>query len=1170
MTFDNSIDENHLTIDELMRDRANRLPDKVIFAYPKHDMDYEEFTFKELDTFAYIAARQYNEILPVREKTEHPNVTVALLGPSNLDYLISILALTKLDHSILYLSTRISEAAYLSLLKNNNVKMIFFHPSFEPMVNKLKKSMPNMRATEIVSQTYFRDSERILEASKVSDTRLDHHIDHTIENSRVCWIIHSSGSTGVPKSIPQTQRASLQNYTNNMNMRGFITLPLFHSHGIASFFRGVSCCKELYMYSANLPLTSPNIIKIMSEHQFEVFYGVPYALKLLCETEEGINILQKLKMVTFGGSSCPDELGDILVRRGVNLVSHYGSTETGQLMMSLRDSKTDFDWNYLRVPKKLEPHILFEKVGSSGLYEVVIKEGWPSKVASNRPDGSYATKDTFTPHPTRPGLWKYFARIDDTIVLVNGEKANPIPMEHAIRRHSFVKEVMVVGAGKPQLAMLVVASEATEGLSSSDIINTIWPEVERANTQQDDFARISKDMIHVLPPTTEYPRTDKGTIIRAAFSRQLSSEIEELYKSTDESAGENGLSLTEEELKPYLHELIVRTLGIEDPDILMYDTDFFSFGMDSLQSTNVRTQIIKSINTGSGKVGFNIVFENPNINQLAHKLFTMRSAGAEGDVSVYDSMKATLEKYSRFEPHQPVDSSLSGEYILVTGATGSLGAHILSVLVRLPAVKKVYALVRAASTADAEVRVVSSLIERKIYHSMSLTDRQKIVSIPSDLSKPDLGLSPAMHEDILKCITKVIHPAWSVNFNMSFQSFEDNIKGAHNLIQLCLDSRRSIPAAFFFVSSVSAVTFSPNSYAREEIDSDFTHAQNMGYARSKIVTENLCSLASRNYGAIARVLRVGQICGDTVYGVWNATEAISLIFQSAVTIGAVPELNENCRWLPVDIVAHTVVDLTLLSDEDKDVRRDQVFNVVNPTTFHWSRDLIPMMKEANLTFDVLPQQEWIQRLRTSNTHPVLNPPFKLLEFFASKYDKETPREPSGMNYETENTVKKSLSLANRPMISADLIKRFINYWLENSWNKTAKKSANIILIGTGIHKESSDLGQNIALILGNGIPSVSAENSFDNAIAHINSIVKSSSTAVLYDVPVAKSQRKLYRDSVSQFGGKLAILICESPTLSIADPPDLYEDDIIPLDVSSDLHSLANAVVKVLKKSVFV
>ena len=52
---------------------------------------------------------------------------------------------------------------------------------------------------------------------------------------------------------------------------------------------------------------------------------MPYALKLLSESDEGIELLRQLKIVMYGGSACPDTLGDLLVSNGVNLVGHYGA-----------------------------------------------------------------------------------------------------------------------------------------------------------------------------------------------------------------------------------------------------------------------------------------------------------------------------------------------------------------------------------------------------------------------------------------------------------------------------------------------------------------------------------------------------------------------------------------------------------------------------------------------------------------------------------------------------------------------------------------------------------------------------------------------------------------------------------------------------------------------------
>ena len=69
-------------------------------------------------------------------------------------------------------------------------------------------------------------------------------------------------------------------------------------------------------------------------------------------------------------------------------------------------------------------YLVMEDRGS-GTYESVVLDGWPAKNQSNRPDGSYATKDLFIRHPQHSNWYKYIGRLDDTLVQVLGEKTNP-------------------------------------------------------------------------------------------------------------------------------------------------------------------------------------------------------------------------------------------------------------------------------------------------------------------------------------------------------------------------------------------------------------------------------------------------------------------------------------------------------------------------------------------------------------------------------------------------------------------------------------------------------------------------------------------------------------------------------------------------------------------------
>lgn len=219
--------------------------------------------------------------------------------------------------------------------------------------------------------------------------------------------------------------------------------------------------------------------------------------------------------------------------------------------------------------------------------------------------------------------------------------------------------------------------------------------------------------------------------------------------------------------------------------------------------------------------------------------------------------------------------------------------HILSQVVRVQRVKKVYCLVRASSADNAKERVVSTL-ESKGLQPLSPVESAKVTCLPSDLSLPDLGLGKNTLDNLRRSLTVVIHSAWAVNFNLGVRSFESHhIRGTHNLLNLCLSTDTIRPARLFFCSSISAAAATPiPARVSETYVQDPTHAQAMGYARSKYVTEHIIKAARGSTGMTAGVLRLGQIIGDTENGVWNLTEAIPLMFRSALTLGALPALDE--------------------------------------------------------------------------------------------------------------------------------------------------------------------------------------------------------------------------------------------------------------------------------------
>ncbi|KAL4899742.1 hypothetical protein BDW74DRAFT_188917 [Aspergillus multicolor] len=1015
------------TIDDLVRSRAEGdRADEPIVAYPVKGTEYRYYTPRELNNLVEAASVHYARVIPRRQTSDDPVQVVGLLGPSDFEYLITLLAVSRLGHTVLLLSTRIAEDAYVSLIENTMASFLIAYPAFRSVARKVTKR------TGSVLQPVLAREEYIDTTAKLPETQLD----GLVENKHITWIIHSSGSTGHPKPIYQTHSGALKNYANNFGLRGFITLPLYHAHGISCLFRAVHSEKLIYMYNAELPLTGSYLHTTLEEHpDIEVLYAVPYGLKLLSESEESMKLLARLELVMFGGSSCPKPIGDKLAQNGVRLVSHYGTTETGQLMTSFRE-RSDTDWDYVRPGPSLLPYIRWEEQ-MPGIYELCVLEGWPSKVASNRPDGAYATKDLFEKHPTKENAWRYYARLDDTLVLENGEKANPLVIEGVARNHANIGEAIAFGSNRSRLGLFLIRAE---GCTETDeqIIDSILPAIEKCNAESPAYAYISRDMIRVLPADTVYRKTDKGTVIRSAFYRDFAEQINQVYDQEDASGS---LLLEGDELITFLRNSLLDVTPIE-PSALQDSTDVFSLGVDSLQSFRLRSVILKTLDLGGHKLSQNFVFENPSIQAMADELTRLRLGGnPQQQVPVENRMADLIEKYSRdFKTHVPVSRDDDGEYVAVTGATGSLGAHIVAQLVRTESVRRVYCFVRASSLLSAFHRVRQSLHARFLLPSLTPDSERKIVALPSDLSTPRLGLTEDVYEEITSSVTAVMHCAWSVNFNWALESFEKPcIAATRNLIDLCLETKGPAPAKFSFCSSVSTVARTPGNWVPEALPETLSYAQSMGYAQSKLVTEHVVNRACHQTILPARVLRVGQIVADTEHGIWNATEAIPMIFQTAETVKSLPLLDDILSWTPVDTIASSVIEATLSATAA------EVMNVTNPTLNHWTRDLLPMLKEAGLTFDALPKREWLARLRSS-TDPTTNPPIKLLDFFMNKYDNDSP--PRVLLYDTKKSQSAAPSLRNAAGLTQDFVNRFVRHFRQQAWSSTGIQSSpkNVIFL----------------------------------------------------------------------------------------------------------------------------
>ncbi|KAI1773294.1 acetyl-CoA synthetase-like protein [Hypoxylon cercidicola] len=991
-------------LDDIIRHRAADSPPAPIFGYPRNENlnDYEKFTGKQINQFIDSAVKNFLR-LGLKPNTRE---VVGLFAQSNVDYLVTLFALSRMGYTVLCLSLRLAPVAIVNLLKQTDCNIIVHGqtPQIETTIAAVNEQRP-LRTVPIPSRSQYE-----VPANEEPFVR---EYDPDKETFETAIILHSSGSTGLPKPIAISHQSLMTHPVQGAGMNNFAVLPLYHVYGLSTTLQAMYMRKTANLFSSTMPMTTENLVTATGAVNPEVIHVVPYSLGLLAEQPRGLEILRSAKIVTAAGSRTPDELGDRLVREGVNFGVVFGTTEAGLLGDTMRRSAGDDSWDYVRIYANVRKYVQMDPLGDNQ-FEAVYLRGHPGLF--NIDSDSWRSRDVFVPHPSLPDVWKYVTRLDDRVTLSNGEKVLPLPIEGCIRQHELVREAVVAGIDKPLPGVLLFRTESSDDLSDEAYLEAVWPTIVEANSRAEAFSQITKDMVYILGSDVQYPRTDKGIVIRAQVYKHFAAEIEEMYTRLDDGA-EGTLRYGIEGLEGFIKGLYEDIMGTTLDSV---DTDFFTAGIDSLNAIQMRRRIQKTLYLGGQKLSNNVVYERGNVRSLARHLYSLAQGAEDEDEDREPLMHELIDKYSKF-----------GETVVLTGATGSLGAHTLAQMVASPDIRKIYCLVRGS---DPMGRVNAALKER----DLKLEAPSKVVALSADFSRADFGLSKEIYEQFRVEVSIIVHLAWPVNFNIHLPSFELHLAGLNNLLALSLSVHHSEPARLYFASSVSAAENTPAPALIPEAPiEDFSQATRMGYAQSKLVGEYMVLNAAR-IGARAYVIRTGQVVGDKENGHWNEAEFIPSLIRSALSLKALPILHEDVSWLPVDTLATSLLELDqTLRAAPRPCAIDPItppvfYNMVNPALFRWE-DLLVSLKEAGLDFEAVPFEQWLQMLRDDDArgNEKQNPAVKLVGYFEQRYGGGSA---GSIVFDTKVIQRDSAVMRKPPQILKDgYVKKFLDRW-QRRWS----------------------------------------------------------------------------------------------------------------------------------------
>ena len=638
---------------------------------------------------------------------------------------------------------------------------------------------------------------------------------------------------------------------------------------------------------------------------------VPNIMEEMTHLEELSTIAERLASLDFvavGGGGMKPEVARILRERGVKLLNHFGATELGALAPIFRPGE-DYDYRYLRLRTDLGLRLQFP----DGDPDSGPDEPRSCKI-SGHPfawDSEFELQDALENNPLRPtSEVRILGRNDDIVVLATGEKVTPNVLEQTIEIHPDVKTCVVIGQDQFEIGLLV--EPVSERVDAAGFADRIWAHVLSANARMDRHARVStKAAVLVKPPSKEIPRTDKGSVRRREVYEVFRNEIRTLYERLDlqtEFAPEIDFS----DLRPGIRDIVqtclpehVQHTGFGDDD------DLINLGLDSLQATRLRRQLRASLrhskhnNRDFVDLPLDFVYSNPSITQLEAAL---RYPKAQQDpMSRKEQMMEDMAKEYTKECSEQMMADCScnrpretGVVVLLTGATGSLGAHLLHLLSGIPAVKRVICLSRPpSSSVQPTSREILRSRQREMLERMGITIPEsrwsKIDHLCWNAGAESLGLKPSEYKELATTVTHVFHGAWPMDFKRSLSSFEPQIKAASDILQLgryIHHIRPHCKPRIMLASSIAVVGRHSSTIIPERVPEKSDIPLPMGYAQAKWVCEKVFENTSDSLKEEIDpvIARIGQLSGSEVTGYWTTQEHMAALIKASKAIGALPRL----------------------------------------------------------------------------------------------------------------------------------------------------------------------------------------------------------------------------------------------------------------------------------------
>jgi amino acid adenylation domain-containing protein/thioester reductase-like protein len=803
---------------------------------------------------------------------------------------------------------------------------------------------------------------------------------HSALPEDLAYIIYTSGSTGRPKGVQITHRSAVNFLTSMQREPGLdandhllAVTTLSFDIALLELLLPLISGAQVTIASREAAMDGALLQQLLDEADITVMQATPVTWRLLLAAawpgKEDLTVL-------CGGEALPPNLVEKLLPRCRALWNMYGPTET-TVWSTIEHIVSSSDPIYIGRPiANTRIYLLDEKqhpvpIGAVG--QLYIGGDGVARGYLNRPD---LTRERFFSDPFADEGRERAQEMHGPMMYKTGDLARYLPDGRLLflGRNDFqvkirgyrveLGEIDAAVAHHPAVAgNITVVHEKSPGDSR---LVTYWvPASKEDNPSTAEWRIFLRSYLPDYMVPTQFvamnslPKTPNGKIDRRALPRPL---LMRDASQTEYVAPRNEM---ERELAAMCAEVLgLQTVGIYD--------NFFDLGGNSLSAARL---VFWAQERFQMRIPLRLLFQQPTVAAMSQAMKTSRENGRKPDDNgqlqtiTKAELQAEAEKLisdlgleiseSQANPKYTESKRLKPKTILLTGATGFLGAYLLRDLLR-ETDATVVCLVRASGETDGLGRIKKNMAAYDLWHG-SYAGRIEVV--PGDLAQPLLGLSETRFGELAESVDVVYHNGALVNFLYSYQEHKAaNVLGTLEILRLAASSqtRRTFPAPVHFISTLSIFhngqhqsrVINDSALYMEDTDLDALDLPFGGYAQSKWVGEKLV-IAAMARGIPATIFRPGLISGDSESGVFpTVPDMMSTMAVACAMSGEAPDLDVKVDIIPVDFVSRAIVTLA-----GRPESWGQAFHLSNPRPASYG-GMLKWLAELGLPLQIVPFEQW--------------------------------------------------------------------------------------------------------------------------------------------------------------------------------------------------------------------